>query len=518
MKIFKSIKWRLQIWYGLILVGVLVGFGITAYRLARDQQFNRIDDELHQRIGVLINALHHPPPRGPRPEMDEGPDFNGPPPDGPNHYPDHDRPDFRNGHPLPVFHLPQTDDHYFDASDTHGFYFRISRVDRHGVALEEVEIARSTNCPSHLTPTLLHNGNPSWSANSLATPFPPFQPPPPKPPQMVSFDHFREISESLPSRESIVVGCSITPELNELKLTALKLSVVGGAILLLGLAGGWWLVDRALKPVAEISSAAARISGSDLAQRINVAEAESELGQLANVLNSTFGRLETAFEQQRQFTSDAAHELRTPVAVILTQTQTTLNRERDTASYRQALEACQRAAQRMRKLIESLLALARLDGGQEALNRRRFDLAEVVADSVTLLRPLAEEQRIKIFTELARVEINGDAERLGQVVTNLLANAIQYNQPDGEVRLRLKSENGLAVLSVVDTGPGISAADKARVFERFYRADSSRTGAANAGLGLAICQAIVTAHAGTIEVTSEQKIGTTFTVRLPVGN
>jgi len=136
---------------------------------------------------------------------------------------------------------------------------------------------------------------------------------------------------------------------------------------------------------------------------------------------------------------------------------------------------------------------------------------------VTLLRPLAAESRINILTELAPAEINGDAERLGQVVTNLLANAIQYNRPDGEVRLQLKSENGLAILSVADTGPGISAADQPRVFERFYRADSSRTGSANAGLGLAICQAIVTAHAGTIEVASEQKVGTTFTVRLPVG-
>ena len=140
----------------------------------------------------------------------------------------------------------------------------------------------------------------------------------------------------------------------------------------------------------------------------------------------------------------------------------------------------------------------------------------MVTDSAALLRPLAEERGIKIVTELAPVEINADAERLAQVVTNLLANAIQYNRPDGEVRLGLKSENGLAVLTVADNGPGIPAADLPRVFERFYRADTSRTGSGNMGLGLAICQAIVTAHAGTIEVGSEEKVGTKFTVRLPV--
>ncbi len=125
-------------------------------------------------------------------------------------------------------------------------------------------------------------------------------------------------------------------------------------------AGGWFAGHAA---IGNISATAAKISAGDLSQRINVAETESELGQLAAVLNSTFARLETAFAQQKQFAADAAHELRTPVSVMLTQTQTALNRERDAASYKLTVEACQRAAQRMRKLIESLLALARFDAG-----------------------------------------------------------------------------------------------------------------------------------------------------------
>ena len=192
------------------------------------------------------------------------------------------------------------------------------------------------------------------------------------------------------------------PELKELHRTALNLLAVGGFILLVGLAGGWWIVSRAMRPISTISATAVKISAGDLSQRINVAEAESELGQLAAVLNSTFARLESAFAQQKQFASDAAHELRTPVSVMLTQTQTALNRERDAEDYKQTVEACQRAAQRMRKLIESLLALARFDAGQEVLKRLPFDFSKTISDCAELVQPLAEERGVKIFAEACR--------------------------------------------------------------------------------------------------------------------
>lgn len=318
----------------------------------------------------------------------------------------------------------------------------------------------------------------------------------------------------LPSGETILVGCSTTPELKELRLAALKLTGVGGVILLLGLIGGWWIVARAIRPIENIGATAVKISAGDLSQRINVEETESELGKLASVLNSTFARLEVAFAQQKQFTSDAAHELRTPVSVILTQTQTVLNREREAADYKQTVEACQRAAQRMRKLIGALLELARLDAGQEQMKRLHFDFSKTVADCIELIRPLADEGGVKILAELVPLEITGDSERLAQVITNFLMNAIQYNHDDGEVRVKLEMQSGLAILTVADTGAGISPGDFPRIFERFYRADKSRS-SGGAGLGLAISKAIVEAHGGTIEVASEENIGTTFTVRLP---
>ncbi|MGA9777672.1 MAG: ATP-binding protein [Verrucomicrobiia bacterium] len=493
--IFKSIKWRLQLWYGLILVLVLAGFGFTAYQLEWGRQMRRIDEELQRRVGVLATALRPPPPRGP--DFDGQP-FGTPPPDP--HL--EGAPPGQNPGPPVEFHLPPQAAGLFGPSDPNNFYFVIIRDGK--------EFASSANQPNRtVIPShrfLISVNTPSMFPANEAKPPPPY-----------SIGEFREVCRPLPPGDLIWVGCSIAPELKQLNLTALKLAGAGGIILLLGLAGGGWLVSRALRPIEDISTAAVKISAGDLTQRINVAETESELGRLASVLNSTFARLETAFAQQQQFTADAAHELRTPVSVILTQTQTALSRERYAAEYRETIEACLRSAQRMRRLIESLLELARLDAGQETMKRLRFNLAGTVNDCAGQLNPIAGQHHVKILIELAPVEITGDAERLAQVITNLLLNAIQYNRPDGEVRVKLEAPAGLAVLTVSDTGPGISGEDLPHVFERFYRGDKSRTASnGNAGLGLAISKAIVEAHGGTIEVASEENVGTTFTVRLPM--
>ena len=477
MKIFKSIKWRLQLWYGLMLIVVLAGFGVTAYQLERNRQFRRIDEELHRRVNVLINALHRPPPRGQNPNES----LSAPPP--------------------AKFRLPPETVSWFDAGDPHDFYFIVRT--RNGD-----EIARSANAPSvEFSPDNRALVEGDAARHRRAENF--------HPPVVNTFGNYREFFQATPAGETVCVGCRVEAEQREFAVTALELMGVGGIILLIGLAGGGWLVARSLRPIQAISAAALKISAGDLSQRINVEETESELGQLAAILNSTFTRLETAFAQQKQFASDAAHELRTPVTVMLTQTQTALNRERTAEDYKQTVAACQRAAQRMRRLIESLLELARFDAGQEVLKRQPFDLSKTVADCAELVQPLAAARGVKIISKIIPVEITGDAERLAQVVTNLLTNAIQFNRPDGEVRVTLDLQNGLVVLTVADTGQGIPPANLPRVFERFYRADPSRTGGGHAGLGLSICQAIVTAQGGMIEVASELGTGTIFTLRLP---
>ncbi len=554
MKFFNSIRWRLQLWYGLILVLVLAGLGTAAYQLERGKMFRQVDGDLVRRLNVIAGALHNsqgrPPPHLREGEGDFGPPNgpqNGPPdggpegpggPDGPGGPPE-DRPnrpsDNFGDHSrqrqeimqqrLRSFSIPVRDQYLFDTTDTNGFYYVIIGSDQ--------ETIRSTNAPeqNQIIQALPSRSHHEKLATGTPGSEPPTRPddnsPQPEPgvpdrisdrePTTWTRSDYRESYMFLPfPGEQILVGRNIKPELAELHVIGFQLAGIGGIILLVGLAGGWWFVTQAIKPVEMISATAARISGGDLSQRINVAETESELGRLAAVLNSTFARLETAFAQQKQFAADAAHELRTPVTVILTQTQLSLNRERTAEDYKQTVIACQRAAQRMRRLIESLLELTRFDAGQEVLKRLPFDLAGTVNESVDLVKTLADERGVTVSVEVSPLAMTGDSERLGQVVMNLLTNAIQYNRSGGAVQVTLTRDGDLAVLTVTDTGKGIAAEDLPRVFERFYRADQSRTGSGNSGLGLSICQAIVEAHSGTLEAASEPGTGSRFTLRLPV--
>ena len=478
--ILHSIKWRLQAWHGFLLVCLVAGLMTGFYTFERRASLQAIDNELLEVVTPLLPKLAPPRGRG-FGERGAGERGRRPPPPEDNGLPPEDRP-FNDGPPperareLRAFNSEKI---YYVAWDADDFRF-----------------AASTNAP-------------------LDVPRPQFD----RPKEGRYFrtrDQQRELAHFVPNGICVLVGTSLAPALAQLQKLAATLALIGCGIVVTGLAVGWGLATRSLRPIAEISRAAQEIAAGDLSRRINPSEAESELGQLATVLNSTFARLDAAFAQQKQFTSDAAHELRTPVSVILTQTQSTLNKERSPAEYRETLEACQRAAQRMRRLIESLLELARLDAGQETLKRMRFDLAKTVGECVALVRPLAEQRRIRIITELSATETEGDPERVAQVITNLLSNAVNHNREGGEIRITTQSSNGAALLTVADTGPGIAPEHLPHLFGRFYRADAARTAAqGRSGLGLAISKAIVEAHGGTIEVTSAPDAGAIFTVRLP---
>ena len=328
---------------------------------------------------------------------------------------------------------------------------------------------------------------------------------------------FREAFRFTELGDCVLAGRSLAAFSSAMRRFAVLLLAAGGGVLALGLGGGWWLAGRAIRPIDQISAAASRISAGNLSERIDVAEADNELGRLAGVLNSTFARLEAAFAQQAQFTADASHDLRTPLAVIISEAQTALARERSAADYRETLEGCLGTAQQMRRLTESLLELARFDAGQEAMKREPFDLTRVARECVDLVRPLAERRKITLDCDLAAVQCVGDAERLSQVVTNLLTNAIQFNRDQGNIRISVDASDSSALIQVADTGEGISSEDLPHIFERFYRADKSRSRAEGRnGLGLAICKAIVDAHGGSIEVASQVGTGSTFTVKLPL--
>lgn len=467
----------MQLWHGLLLVIVLAGFGFTAWQLQCANQMTRVDHELEQRMGIISGIMR---PRNSPPAEPPPPREFDPPGRPADHPPAPPKAAFK-------VRLSARELSLFEGTPGQAFYY--------------VVWPRENEAPLYSASTPADIGRPE---------------PLHGPPHFRSRGTLRECFHNTPSGECVLIGRDIQEDLADAHRFAWLLAGTGGTVLLLGLAGGGWIAARALRPISAISDTATRIATGDLTQRIHTPDTESELGQLARDLNHTFARLQTSFERQAQFTADASHELRTPVAVVLTQTQAALARERPAAEYRESLGACQRAAQRMRGLIESLLTLARLDATRGPLSLEPCELDRIVGEVVELLLPLAKEHGIELEAQLTPTPCAGNAGQLAQVAHNLISNALFYNRPGGLVRVAVCVTPDAAILSVSDTGLGISPDDLPHLFERFYRADKARSGAqGHSGLGLAITQSIVQAHGGTIGVTSEPGQGSTFEVRLP---
>jgi len=497
MRAFRSIRWRLQFWYALLLALVLAGFGLSAYEIQRTEVTRSTDAELERRVGNLARLLRPPPPVAGRPrrppedapgaaEGDElpGDDLDGPP--EPGRPRDPDAPVRRENLALGL--LPEELADY--STDGPGKWYYVIWL-RNGPAL-----TRSAHSPADV-PRPERRSPRDGPAVRVRGPL-------------------REGYLALGPGDFVVVGHDITADLAGLHRFGWLMAGVAGLVLILGLVGGHWLVGRSLRPIAEISAAASLVAAGRLDQRIATSDTESELGELAAVLDATFARLEAAFVRQARFTADAAHELRTPLAVMLMHTQNALAVTCGAEEHAEALAACQRAAQRMRALTEALLRLARLDSGAQPLSRVPLDLAARAAEGIELVRPLADRRGITIRAELPPAPCTGDPEQIDQVITNLLTNAIEHNREHGEVMISTRMTPGGASLTVADRGPGIAADHLPHVFERFYRADASRSRASGGvGLGLAIARAIVEAHGGTLTVASHPGQGAAFTMTLP---
>lgn len=326
----------------------------------------------------------------------------------------------------------------------------------------------------------------------------------------------RELIRRGPRGFSGIVGRDTASDIAELRTLALQITGMGAGLWFFGLLGGWWLSGRAIRPIEKISQTASRITHGNVSERIDNADMDNELGKLSQVLNDTFDRLESAIQQQRQFTADASHELRTPLTVILSETSRGLKRERPVEEYREILSTTRDAADRMRTLVESLLTLARQDNPSAVQPKNPCDLETIVSDVMKLLRPLAEERNIQIHEDLKTATVIGDARSLSMMVMNLLSNAIHHQAPGGSVMLHLSSEKNRIILEIKDTGQGIQPEHLPHLFDRFYRIDPARAATGgHSGLGLAIVKAIVENHNGVIEVTSEMHHGSVFRVLLP---
>ncbi|HEX3110000.1 MAG TPA: ATP-binding protein [Thermoanaerobaculia bacterium] len=276
--------------------------------------------------------------------------------------------------------------------------------------------------------------------------------------------------------------------------------------LLIAAGGGYWLSGRVLRPVDRITQEARAITADDLGLRVVLPESRDELRLLAETINAMLDRIESAFRRLVQFTADASHELRSPVALMRTTAEVALRRPRDEGGYREALQQVLAESERLSLMIEDLLLLARSDAGADALERKPIDSAGPLRAALARIeRPVHPA-----IDDGVIVEANTLA--LQQLFTILLDNAVKYSTDAIDVSLHAR--NGSAVIQVSDRGIGIAAEDLPHVFERFYRADKARS-RGGAGLGLAIARRIAEIHGGTIEVVSEPGAGSTFTVTLP---
>jgi two-component system, OmpR family, sensor kinase len=336
--------------------------------------------------------------------------------------------------------------------------------------------------------------------------------------------HLRVLSVPLesPRGPAGILQVALNLSLLDAMQRTLSTVLIGLAVLSMGLAGlvSWITTGQALAPLASATQVAMRITrADDLSRRIPLTGDESEeVSQLINAFNETLSRMETLFNSQRRFMADVSHELRTPLTVI--KGEVSLMRRMGQVD-EESLSSVEAEVDRLTRLVGDLLMLAQAESGRLPLDMRPVELDTVLLEVFQQMRTLAGEKLKLWISEIDQIQVNGDRDRLKQVLVNLISNAIQYTPPGGQVTLSLQTVNGQAQLLIHDTGPGIPKQDLPHIFERFYRGERSRkrisgSQSSGFGLGLSIAFWIVRGHGGTIEVDSKEGQGTTFCVWLPM--
>ncbi len=281
---------------------------------------------------------------------------------------------------------------------------------------------------------------------------------------------------------------------------------------------GLWTARRSLDPLKDFSARIRTITHKTLGERLN-AEAETrELTGLASSFNEMLGRLERAFESEKRLVADASHELKTPLSVIRAQCDVTLQKKRRAEEYIAAIETIRSVSETIETMVRDMLSLARLDSG--ILTSKDFtvvSLNECVQRALAMVHPLAEKRRVRIVSNLeAAVEIAGNRDSLTEAFLNVIENGVKYNRENGLLEVSAARDGAKAVVEIRDTGVGIQDGEVERIFDRFYRADTPRSGECT-GLGLSIAKTIIEAHGGEITVKSEPGKGSTFMIALPAG-
>lgn len=465
---------RLTAWYFGILAVVLSLFGFAAYFAMRNSIYRTVDQELRARMEGVRRLIERTASYEPddRPERRHGERFLEP---------DDLRRELREHSELAGNTLLQV------ADQQGNWLYRSESTDRYNIprspALEEIPSTLVLNdMPLRLLTAEIQVGDESYLVQA-AVPLAGFY--------------------------------------SALHVFATLLLVSIPILLLSAAAGGYWMSRRALAPVDQITQTARNISVQSLSSRLAVPRTGDELQRLSETLNGMLERLEAAFKRIIQFTADASHELRTPVAVMRTRTELSLRKPRSADDYRQTLDQLQSELEKTSDLVERLMLLARADSGAEALQLSSADLREIVRDVCGQGKMLAEAKGIDFREQISDqpVRIKADVHALQRLFLILIDNAIKYTPEGGRVDVVVAQENGFAIGEVRDTGIGIAPQHLPNVFERFYRADKARSrDSGGVGLGLSIGRWIAEAHGGTIEVQSSLGSGSIFRLRLPLAD
>ena len=464
----KTVRWRLTLWSALVLCLTFVAFSVVVDRLTIRSLYAQVDRHLAETLATVTGSLDQVYQEQARPTVEQL------------------RAEIAELG-LPADTLLQLSGH-----DGQVFYFNTralpsSLLDR---VLRHAEQAGR--------PTSITDGTHAWRVVQV------IQHPITQLPE-ARFEY------------RVLLARDLSPIEAQLRSLRRALLVTLPLILLLAAAGGYFLAGRAMQPVARITAQARHIEAHALHERLQVARADDEFGQLARVLNDLFARLERAFQHQRQFIADAAHELRTPVAILRSQTDVALERPRPAGEYAATLAAMRAEIEHLSALVDDLLLIARADAEQLPLGREVVDVVEVVDEACRALRPLARNKRLALRWEIGdELSVRGDARLLRRAVVNLLANAIKYTPEGGAIRVTVVPHGDRAAIGIADTGIGLAAEDLPHIFARFYRAHrGSGAQEEGSGLGLAIVKMIAELHGGCVHVDSSPGKGSCFTLFIP---
>ena len=317
---------------------------------------------------------------------------------------------------------------------------------------------------------------------------------------------------------TVEMGLPADDAVDTLRMFRFYLLMFAPALLLVAALFGYWMSRRALSPVDALVRTAREVSGSNLSERLQKLNTGDELQRLSDTLNEMLARIEAAFHRITQFTADASHELRTPVALIRTEAELALRRSRGEADYKESLRHILLEAERTSALIEQLLSLARADSGRETLHLQTLDLSASLRDVAQSWKQVAAIREMDFTANIHTQStfVAGDETLLRRLTDILLDNAFKYTPSPGSVHFSVEQRGDDAVIEIRDSGVGIAPEEQGRIFERFYRVDKARSRAqGGTGLGLAIAKWIVAQHHGTIAVESQPGQGATFRVELP---